>query len=227
MPRLPGDANGDGVVRPGCVDSRRQLDGNGEHLGDGDFNGDGLVDDRDASILGAHWRSRIVPLVPGDANRDGVVDDRDASILGQHWLQSGMTWAQGDFNDDGRVNDQDAAILAAHWGQQATEAAEPPASAPQLGDTPAPTALFGPRPASSVPATRQRLSDPREVARETAREAAFAEATGYSPSREQRLAAAWSYEMARPHARERLTAPADRLAARRAVDLVMSGLDER
>ena len=54
--------------------------------------------------------------MPGDANRDGVVDDVDASILGANWLvPSGATWADGDFNSDGKVDDRDAAILAAHW----------------------------------------------------------------------------------------------------------------
>jgi beta-xylosidase len=55
--------------------------------------------------------------IAGDANDDGVVDDEDASILGAHWLRSGtgIGWAQGDFNRDGEVNDADAAILAAHW----------------------------------------------------------------------------------------------------------------
>jgi hypothetical protein len=55
-------------------------------------------------------------VVPGDANSDGVVNDKDASILASHWLQpSGAAWADGDFNNDGKVNDRDAAIMAAHW----------------------------------------------------------------------------------------------------------------
>jgi hypothetical protein len=53
---------------------------------------------------------------PGDANGDGSVDDTDASILGANWLkQSGATWGMGDFNEDGKVNDKDAAIMAANW----------------------------------------------------------------------------------------------------------------
>jgi hypothetical protein len=56
------------------------------------------------------------PTVPGDANVDGVVDDKDASILGARWHQpSGANWLDGDFNDDDVVDDRDAAILAAHW----------------------------------------------------------------------------------------------------------------
>jgi hypothetical protein len=58
----------------------------------------------------------LTALSPGDADGNGMVDDRDASILGAHWQQqSDATWATGDFNDDGKVNDMDAAILAAHW----------------------------------------------------------------------------------------------------------------
>jgi hypothetical protein len=58
--------------------------------------------------------------LPGDANGDGVVDDEDASVLGAHWLMaSGAAWEDGDFNADGKVDDRDAAILAAHWGQTA------------------------------------------------------------------------------------------------------------
>jgi hypothetical protein len=65
-------------------------------------------------------------LIPGDANADGVVDDRDASILGSHWLlQEGATWGDGDFNRDGIVNDKDAAILAAHWGEGGGEESVP------------------------------------------------------------------------------------------------------
>jgi hypothetical protein len=60
--------------------------------------------------------------LPGDANRDGVVDDKDASILGAHWqMADGATWADGDFNADERVDDQDAAILAADWGRRIRE----------------------------------------------------------------------------------------------------------
>jgi hypothetical protein len=55
----------------------------------------------------------------GDANNDGIVDDKDASIVGANWLASDVGFGGGDFNSDGIVNDKDAAILAAHWGQSA------------------------------------------------------------------------------------------------------------
>jgi hypothetical protein len=72
------------------------------------------------------------PLLPGDANDDGVVDDRDASILAANWLQSGagIGFAEGDFNEDHVVNDKDAAILAAHWNE--TSGAGPSAPEPSV-----------------------------------------------------------------------------------------------
>ena len=66
------------------------------------------------------------PDLLGDANNDGVVNDVDASILGAHWhMQSGATWADGDFNNDQKVDDRDAAILAAHWGATGAEGSVP------------------------------------------------------------------------------------------------------
>ncbi|MCX7424331.1 MAG: PEP-CTERM sorting domain-containing protein [Planctomycetia bacterium] len=65
------------------------------------------------STVGAAYE--LIPLM-GDANMDDVVDDKDASILGANWqMATGATWKDGDFNYDGAVNDKDAAILAAHW----------------------------------------------------------------------------------------------------------------
>ena len=58
-------------------------------------------------------------ILLGDANADDIVDDRDASALGAHWMASDAGWADGDFNRDGFVNDADAAILASHWHQTA------------------------------------------------------------------------------------------------------------
>ena len=50
----------------------------------GDANGDGVVDDEDASILGANWMSTGAGT-PGDFNGDGIVNDKDAAILAAHW----------------------------------------------------------------------------------------------------------------------------------------------
>jgi VCBS repeat-containing protein len=68
----------------------------------------------------------MVLVLPGDANGDGTVDDADASILAAHWqMQSGATWADGDFNGDGKVDDRDASILAAHWLESLGESSAP------------------------------------------------------------------------------------------------------
>ena len=54
----------------------------------------------------------------GDANLDWIVDEGDARIVAAHWRTLlGATWMDGDFNDDGRVDDRDASILASHWGE--------------------------------------------------------------------------------------------------------------
>jgi hypothetical protein len=50
----------------------------------GDANDDGVVDDKDASILGAHWL-QTGNWLDGDFNADNVVNDKDAAILAAHW----------------------------------------------------------------------------------------------------------------------------------------------
>jgi hypothetical protein len=64
-------------------------------------------------------------ILLGDANDDGVVDDEDASIVGANWMAAGVGFGGGDFNEDGVVNDKDAAIMAAHWGETAPGASVP------------------------------------------------------------------------------------------------------
>jgi len=69
----------------------------------------------------------IVEYLPGDADGDGTVDEDDASALAANWLkQSGATWAEGDFNDDGVVDDADATILAANWQVSVTASVPEP-----------------------------------------------------------------------------------------------------
>jgi hypothetical protein len=55
-----------------------------EIIGLGDANADGVVDDRDASILGAHWL-QTGNWFDGDFNGDGIVNDKDAAVLAAHW----------------------------------------------------------------------------------------------------------------------------------------------
>jgi VCBS repeat-containing protein len=62
--------------------------------------------------------------IPGDANGDGQVNQTDATILAQHWGQSASGAAQGDFNGDGVANAADASIMAANWGYPSGEAGQ-------------------------------------------------------------------------------------------------------
>jgi hypothetical protein len=97
------------------IDISFSLEASGE-LASGDW-----ASDTAAPIVGY-----FLSPIPGDANLDQVVDDKDASILGANWhVPSGATWAMGDFNRDEKVDDQDAAILAANWGPAAEGAAVP------------------------------------------------------------------------------------------------------
>ncbi len=66
----------------------------------------------DASLY-SFWFA--APLTPGDANGDGTIDDADATLLATNWLASDVGWAEGDFNGDGRVDDADATLLATNW----------------------------------------------------------------------------------------------------------------
>ncbi|MCX7428683.1 MAG: matrixin family metalloprotease [Planctomycetia bacterium] len=60
----------------------------------GDANLDGAVNDTDASIVGAHWRSSGL-WTDGDFNGDGLVNDRDAAVMAAHWQQGSES--QGPF----------------------------------------------------------------------------------------------------------------------------------
>ena len=133
---------------------------------DGDFNGDGSVDDRDASILATHWHAAAPGTTPGDANVDGMVNELDSAILTDHWRQRGG-WIDGDFNGDEFVDDLDAAILTAHWGETA-ESQTPVADIVQSTDEPAlalDARFIGPRQAPMTAVARRRIEPCRAVER--------------------------------------------------------------
>ncbi|MCX7429129.1 MAG: hypothetical protein NTW96_26325 [Planctomycetia bacterium] len=56
----------------------------------GDANNDRIVNDKDASILGAHWQ-QAGDWGDGDFNLDGLVNDKDAAILAAHWGETSGT----------------------------------------------------------------------------------------------------------------------------------------
>jgi hypothetical protein len=73
------------------------------------------VPDDDTSILIAYTRT-------GDANLDGLVNDDDATILGATYAPAATdaTWALGDFDYNGRVDDDDATLLGAFYDPSAS-----------------------------------------------------------------------------------------------------------
>jgi hypothetical protein len=72
----------------------------------------------DTSILIAYTRT-------GDANLDGLVNDDDATILGATYAPAATdaTWALGDFDYNGRVDDDDATLLGAFYQPSSLAAA--------------------------------------------------------------------------------------------------------
>jgi beta-fructofuranosidase len=76
-------------------------------------------------------------LIPGDSDGDGDVDEADATRLAANWGTTVTGGARdGDFDGDGLVGSADASIMAANWGRRAGEAAfvpEPPLAAMFLG----------------------------------------------------------------------------------------------
>jgi hypothetical protein len=54
--------------------------------GTGDYNGDGIVDIRDAAIVGRWWMQHVPPApAKVDINGDGIIDISEASIIGVNW----------------------------------------------------------------------------------------------------------------------------------------------
>ena len=50
-----------------------------------DLDGMNPVNGVDFSMLAVNWR-RSGPILLGDFNADGVVDEKDLGLLGEHWL---------------------------------------------------------------------------------------------------------------------------------------------
>lgn len=52
----------------------------------GDVNGDGIVNIRDATLVGMWWQQLVPPALPeADINGDGIVNIRDATLVGLNW----------------------------------------------------------------------------------------------------------------------------------------------
>ncbi len=108
--------------------------------GVGDFNQDGIIDDKDIDLLfdavhtggddafdldasGTVDQSDVLYLVEnvigtfmGDANLDGKVGSQDLNRTGINWLESGpIGWQGGDFNGDDHVNAADLNWIGRNW----------------------------------------------------------------------------------------------------------------
>lgn len=60
----------------------------------------------------------IRPIIQGDANRDGIVNIKDASLVGSSWLSrrgESRYNSHVDFNMDGTINIKDIAIISVNW----------------------------------------------------------------------------------------------------------------
>jgi hypothetical protein len=120
-PRIPGDANCDGIVND--LDNQTLQ----THLGQygswswGDFTGDGMVSSDDYQILLQYYNSSpdIRDTIPGDVNLDNKVDAVDLSILTQNWNASpNAAYVMGDLDGNGTINENDLQILKENWGNE-------------------------------------------------------------------------------------------------------------
>ena len=72
-------------------------------------------DEMSRYIMHEHGLRVLKTPPPGDANGDGLVNDIDATLLAVNWHANGATWGMGDFDLDGDVDGDDMLILAGNW----------------------------------------------------------------------------------------------------------------
>jgi cyclophilin family peptidyl-prolyl cis-trans isomerase len=84
--------------------------------GQGDINGDCIVDLLDFMILAEHW---LYGTIAADIDVDGKVNFDDFEILSSHWMAQNCVapnWCAGaDINKNGSVDTPDVIILAERW----------------------------------------------------------------------------------------------------------------
>jgi hypothetical protein len=124
MALLPGDANLDSIIDSAdwSMAASNWGVGPGKLFTQGDFNGDGAVNNSDITYFYSPAISNLQSLkIKGDVNGDGVVNDNDLNIIGLHAGATGATLADGDANGDGSVTQADLdlafAQMATPWWQ--------------------------------------------------------------------------------------------------------------
>jgi cyclophilin family peptidyl-prolyl cis-trans isomerase len=84
--------------------------------GQGDINGDCIVDLLDFMILAQHW---LYGKIAADIDVDGKVNFDDYMILSSHWMEQNCAapnWCAGtDINKNGLVDTPDVLMLAERW----------------------------------------------------------------------------------------------------------------
>jgi len=78
------------------------------------------LDDAERQQVEAELLAGGPPLIPGDANGDGVVDDKDLSLLLANWGQDRTGdpdggWSKGEFNAAAPIEDADLSLLLSNW----------------------------------------------------------------------------------------------------------------
>lgn len=112
--RTRSDVNGDGAVDSLDIDLIRVRYGAIASTSlTGDVNGDGLVDDVDVDLVHIHLGN---DWPQADFNQDGVVTERDLSIILAANGDSSAQRLTGDISGDGVVDSTDEALLAVVWG---------------------------------------------------------------------------------------------------------------
>ncbi len=124
-----GDVNADGQANGADIDALRAALAAGSSDPRYDIDDNGVVAPLDLLIL-IHGP---LASLDGDANTDGVVDDRDLSVLLSHWSAADAGWMGGDFNGDGTSDDRDLSILLGRWGDGASAAVPEPTALALLG----------------------------------------------------------------------------------------------
>lgn len=102
-----GDFDANGLVDDRDIDLLFAQVASGSHFAPFDLNGDALVDAADLRYL----VETVLTTRIGDANLDGKVDRADAALVAVNFGRTGpAAWARGDFNGDGRTDLVDLAI---------------------------------------------------------------------------------------------------------------------